>query len=173
MQPTWMIANAWREIILRAFDAFKRMENYSPEWLINPETNRHLKLDYFFPEIKLAVRLEGLKAKDRKSRLSLEEEEQERIRGEARTKQCEKNGIALITIDVLADEPKAVFKNFEVKLSWATRMALQAASPDEEKMNLEGRLRNCRSIMNGISWKVRRQEDLSIYAEVILRAKKF
>ena len=58
--PVWLITNAWREILTRIFDGLEVKLNFSPEWLVNPATNRRLKLDMLCPQVGLAVRLEGL-----------------------------------------------------------------------------------------------------------------
>ena len=69
--PIWMVTNAWREIFARIFERVETQLNASPEWLVNPETHRHLKLDILYPKIGMAVRFEGLQGKHRKRRLSL------------------------------------------------------------------------------------------------------
>ena len=43
--PTWLIINGWREIFARIFAEVETKFNVSPEWLVNPATKRHLKLD--------------------------------------------------------------------------------------------------------------------------------
>jgi hypothetical protein len=55
------MVNAWREILARIFADFAAEQNLSPEWLINPETKRPLKLDLVYPEIGLAIRFAGLR----------------------------------------------------------------------------------------------------------------
>ena len=58
MQPN--LINGWREVLARIFDGFETEYGVTPEWLINPETNRRLKLDCLFPDIGVAVRFVGL-----------------------------------------------------------------------------------------------------------------
>ena len=112
--PIWQITNAWREILARIFTDFEVELNFSPEWLVNPVTNRRLKLDLLYPEIGVAVRFEGLQGKQRRQRPSLEEEEQQQIRGLARLEVCRAQGIELIVIDVIDDTPKSNFRNIDL-----------------------------------------------------------
>ena len=96
--PIWMVTNAWREIFTRIFEGIETQFNVSPEWLINPTTNRRLKWDVLYPEIGVAVRFEGLQGKQRKRRPSLEEEAQERTRHDARIAVCQEHDIHLILV---------------------------------------------------------------------------
>ena len=57
----------------------------------------------------VAVRIEGLTGKQGRRRLSLEEEDQERTRLQARAEMCRAHDIELIVIG-LGDEPKAAFR---------------------------------------------------------------
>jgi hypothetical protein len=116
---TWLIQNGWREILARIFGSFDSKLNISPEWLINPATKRQLKLDLLYPEIGVAVRFEGGEVKQRRSRLSLEEEEQFKTRSDARLEVCRAHGIELILVDLAAEQPSLVFKEIDLALSRA------------------------------------------------------
>ena len=70
------LINGWREVLARIFDGFETEFGISPEWLINPETNRRLKLDYLFPDVGVAVRFVGLEG-------DAAQKPQERRRGDA------------------------------------------------------------------------------------------
>jgi hypothetical protein len=96
--PDWRVINGWREVFARVFEEFNPQFNVSPDWLINPTTNRRLKLDILYPALGVAVRFEGAKGKQRR-RLSLEEEEQQRVRFDARLEVCWQHGIHLIIVD--------------------------------------------------------------------------
>ena len=37
--------NGWRELLARVFTSFDAEYGLTPEWLVNPDTNRRLKLD--------------------------------------------------------------------------------------------------------------------------------
>ena len=82
--PIWAVTNAWREIFARIFEGEKVEFNITPEWLVNPATQRRLKLDLLYPELGVAVRFEGLEGKQRRRRPTLEEEAQQQVRDEAR-----------------------------------------------------------------------------------------
>ena len=58
MQPN--LINGWREVLARIFDGFETEYGVTPEWLVNPDTNRRLKLDCLFPDVGVAVRFVGL-----------------------------------------------------------------------------------------------------------------
>lgn len=115
--PIWQVTNAWREILARIFADFPVELNITPEWLVNPVTNRRLKLDLLYPEIGVAVRFEGQQGKQHRQRPSLEEEEQQQIRDLARLEVCRAHGIELIVVDVTGDTPKANFQNIDLSLS--------------------------------------------------------
>lgn len=117
--------NAWREIIARIFEGFKETPNIVPDWLVNPATNRKLKLDLLYPEIGLAVRFEGLKVKGQSSRLTLDEEIQEREREEARLEVCREHGITLATLQLSTAEISEIFQTLETAMSRASRLLAQ------------------------------------------------
>lgn len=116
--PTWLIQNGWREILARIFSDFEPKLNVTPEWLINPATKRHLKLDLLYPDIGVAVRFEGAEVKQRR-RVSLEEEEQQQTRDYARVEVCRAHGIDLIAVDLAAEQPKITFQEIDMALSRA------------------------------------------------------
>jgi len=155
--PVWVIANAWREILTRIFENIKTTTNVSPEWLFNPATNRRLKLDMLYPDLGVAVRIEGLSGKQRRQRLSLEEEEQEKIRRQARDEMCRAHNIELMVID-LGDEPKAVFRAIDVALSRAGQQA-----KDVEAVRQIGQ---ARATAAGLSHRISTERDLNLYADL-------
>ena len=116
-------AQAWQEILARIFENTKVEYNVRPKWLVNPITRRRLKLDILYPEIAVAVRLEGLQGKQRRQRPSLEEEEQERIRMHSRADICRANGVELVVADI-NDNPKAIFQAIDLALSRARQQSM-------------------------------------------------
>ena len=50
----------WREVLARIFAGCDAKYAVTPEWLVNPDTGRRLKLDCLYPEIGVAVRFVGL-----------------------------------------------------------------------------------------------------------------
>ena len=156
--PIWMITNAWREILIRIFENVDTQFNVSPEWLVNPATNRRLKLDLFYPEIGVAVRLEGLQGKQRKQRLSLEEEVQARDRSNARVEACRARGIQLILVDLTADQPQSTFQQIDQALS-------RAAQAIDNKENLP-QLKKSRATASALVHKIQVENDLKLYADL-------
>jgi hypothetical protein len=157
--PSWRIANGWREIFARIFDGFETRLNVTPVWLVNPGTNRRLKLDIMYPEANLAVRLEGQQASGQRSRrLSLEEEAQQLARFEARVEVCWQHGIHLVVVDLLEGKPSRVFQQIDTGLSRAA-----AATPDAA---LQKRIKQARQTAASLSSKFATNEDLRFYAEL-------
>lgn len=158
--------NAWREILYRVFEGFEQQENLKPDWLINPDTNRPLKLDLIWPEIGIAVRFQGLMGNQRRRRASLEEEDQEQAREAARAAQCEAHGISLVTILVASSEPPAVCRELEMALSRAARRLAQSGQSPASKSELMQQLSQARSRLADIARRLRRYEDLRLYADL-------
>jgi hypothetical protein len=155
--PVWAVANAWREILTRIFENIKTTHNASPEWLVNPATNRRLKLDMLYPDIGVAVRIEGLTGKHRRQRLSLEEEEQEKVRLQAREEMCQAHQIELIVIG-LGDEPKAAFRAIDAALGRAKRQVKNAESVQQ--------INQARATAANLSHRIIHERDLNLYADL-------
>jgi len=162
----WINANAWREVLARVFEGFEVRHDVTPDWLVNPETNRRLKLDVLYPEIGVAVRLMGLRGKQRRQRLSLEEEMQQQARDAARIALCEAHGVSLVGIDVVTGEPKAILRELSAALSRANRRLAKSDRPPTEKVRLMEQVSQARSRLDAIARRLRRPEDLKLYAEL-------
>jgi hypothetical protein len=156
--PGWLITNAWREIFARIFAGVETRFNVSPEWLVNPTTNRRLKLDMLYPEIGVAVRFEGLQGGQRKSRLSLEEEVQVRTRSDARLAVCQEHGIQLVLVDVVSGKPQTVFRHIDEALG-------RAAQQPENKKKLSV-IKQARTTAATLARKIFSEHDLKLYAEL-------
>lgn len=156
--PDWMEMNAWREILARIFAGGEVQLNITPEWLINPTTNRRLKLDILYQDLGIAVRFEGLKGKHRRRRLSLEEEDQLRTRQDARVEMCQQHGIQLVVIESGLSKPGDVFRQIDTALSRAGQ-----AIRDGE---ISQRLRICRTTASALSRKINSPADLKVYADL-------
>ncbi len=156
--PTWLIMNGWREFLARIFAEVETKLNVSPEWLINPATNRRLKLDLLYPELGVAVRFEGTEVKQRRQRLSLEEEAQQRVRDQARVDVCRAHGIDLILVDLAGNNPKAVFQDIDLALS---RAAQRIKSPD-----LLSKIQQARTTAATLSRQISSYSDFKLYAEL-------
>ena len=157
--PVWQVTNAWNELFARIFEDVESQLNVSPEWLVNPTTNRKLKLDILYPAIGVAIWFEGLQGKQRKQRLSLEEEVQQRIRGNARQELCTANGIQLIMVQLREGKPQEVFREIDTALSRAG----QNIKRDETMWE---QVRTSRSSASALSRKIVSENDLKLYADL-------
>jgi len=155
--PIWRVTNAWCEIFARIFEDFSVEFNVTPKWLVNPATNRRLKLDYLYPDIGVAIRLEGAQGKGRRGRLSLEEEAQLRARQEARVKVCRRHGIQLVVVESAAGKPKKAFQQVDTALSRAG----QGAGGDMLRQ-----IKKARSAASALSFKISTASDLALYADL-------
>lgn len=156
--PTWQIINAWREVFARVFDGIETQFNVSPEWLVNPATNRRLKLDMLYPAIGVAVRLEGLQGKQRKSRPSLEEEAQQRLRDDARVRVSREQGIQLIVADAVGGKPRSVFQQIDAALSRAEQTAQTGEALQQ--------IKTARIEAAKLARKINEAYDLKLYADL-------
>lgn len=163
---TWININAWREVLARVFDGFVARHDVTPEWLVNPETNRRLKLDVLYPQVGVAVRFSGLQGQGRRRRPSLEEEQQQETRDSARAALCEAHGISLVVIDLVTGEPKAILRELSMALSNASRRIAKSDRPHADKGLAVERVSQARSRLNTIARRLRRAEDLKLYAEL-------
>jgi hypothetical protein len=155
--PVWIKTNAWREIFARIFQKIQVKNDIFPEWLVNPATNRRLKLDLLYPEIGVAVRLEGLEGKQRRRRLSLEEEAQQRVRLQARADVCRAHGIELIVINV-DDIPAIIFR--------AIDEALSRAGQRIKNVEVSRNISQARATAANLSRRIKSDHDLNLYADL-------
>lgn len=160
------LVNGWREVLARIFDGFIVEYGLTPEWLVNPETNRRLKLDCFYPQIGVAVRFVGLEGTARKQRKSDEEVLAEEAREQARAAVCRAHGVVLISIDP-DGEPRAALRQIEMGLARAaSQMALNSAVPHAEKQKLMPMLSQARRRAGEFVTRLTVPEKLNIYAEM-------
>ncbi|MEJ5198274.1 MAG: hypothetical protein WHX53_05080 [Anaerolineae bacterium] len=160
------LVNGWREVLARIFDGFIVEYGLTPEWLVNPETNRRLKLDCFYPQIGVAVRFVGLEGTARKQRKSDEEVMAEEAREQARAAVCRQHGVVLISIDP-DGEPRAALRQIEMGLARAaSQMALNSAVPHAEKQKLMPMLSQARRRAGEFVTRLTVPEKLNIYAEM-------
>jgi hypothetical protein len=163
---TWINTNAWNEVLARVFDGFTAQYDVSPGWLINPETNRQLKLDVLYPDVRVAIRFQGLQGRGRRQRTSLEEEHQQKVRDTARVDLCEAHGISLVNVNVVSGEPKAILRELSMALSNASRRLAKSDLPQAEKGTLIEQVSQARSRLSDIARRLRRPEDLKLYTEL-------
>jgi hypothetical protein len=163
---TWINTNAWREILTRVFDGFTVEYDVTPDWLVNPETKRRLKLDLLYPEIGIAIRFHGLQGRERHQRPSLKEEQQQKTRDAVRADLCEAYGITLVNINVEGGEPKAILRELSMVLSNSSRRLAKSDLPATHKGTLIEQVSQARSRLDDIARRVRRTQDLKLYAEL-------
>lgn len=132
MNSIYLSLSAWREILARTFSGYTEQDNVSPEWLVNPATNRKLKLDKFYPEAGIAVRFIGLTAKGQGRQSDWEVLETEQ-RDQTRAELCRQNGVQLTTVDPNEDMVKQV-DGLLSNMARASRMLAQSSRPDSDKM---------------------------------------
>ncbi len=156
--PVWIITNAWREIFARVFKNLETKFNVSPEWLVNPATNRRLKLDMLYPDIGVAIRFEGVQGKQRRRRPSQEEEAQQHTRDDARVRVSQAHGVDLIVVNVVTGKPREVFRQIDTALSRAG----QRVENDE----LRQKTRAARAIASTLARKINNISDLKLYADL-------
>jgi hypothetical protein len=157
--------NGWREVLARVFSGFETELGLTPEWLVNPETNRRLKLDYFYPEIGVAVRFVGLEGTGRRPRKSDEELESETRREDARAAVCREHGVVLVSIDPETD-PRSVVRNLEMGLSRASSQLAQSQTPHARKQQLMPRISEARRRAGEFTTKITVPEKLNLYADM-------
>jgi hypothetical protein len=163
---SWSHLNAWREILARVFEGFAERHDVTPEWLINPDTHRKLKLDILYPDIGIAIRFTGLQAGSKPRRLSLEEEEQQQVRDSARVEVCQAHSINLVQIEVAASEPTSILQAIRLALSDASRRLAQSKTVHRQKAELIERLARARGQLEAVARRARRADDLRVYADL-------
>ncbi len=153
----------WNEILARVFEGFEVEKNASPDWLVNPATNRKLKLDYLYPEIGVAVRFTGMKAKGQRRKSDWEALE-DQSRDEVRRELCRLNGVDLVLITPHAPFPNEQLRRLQMALGAASRR-LAKAKRFKGKAALMERLNQARKRLDEIKRHVKTPEDLIPYAE--------
>lgn len=155
----------WREILARVLDGFQCQEEVSPAWLINPATNRPLKLNLFYPEIGLAGRFVGLTGKGQ-PRQSDDEAQAEAERDQIRAELCRQNNVELFLIDPDYPHPPEQFQRLRSALSRVSRVLAQSERPEEDKLLFMPRLADARARLDEVSRRVRSPEDLALFADL-------
>ncbi len=157
--------NGWREVLARIFTGFEAEYGVTPEWLVNPETNRRLKLDCLYPEIGLAIRFVGLEGGARKRRRSDEEVAEEAAREDARTAVCREHGVTLVSIDP-DDEPQTALRSMERGLARASAQVARGGLAHAAKQQLMPRLGQARQRAGEFTTRLTTPERLNLYAEM-------
>ena len=159
----YLLIMGWNEILARTFEGFDKEKHVSPEWLINPATNRKLKLDYLYPDIGIAIRFTGMKAKGQRRKSDWEELE-DQSRDEIRRELCRLNGVDLVLIVPHDPFPKEQLRRLQMALGSASRR-LAKAKRFKGKVALMAQLNQARKRLDEISRHIEKTEDLTPYAE--------
>lgn len=158
--------NGWREVLARVFDGLDAEYGVMPEWLVNPDTNRRLKLDCLYPDIGLAVRFVGLDGTQRRQRKSDEEVMAEAEREDARAAVCRAHGVVLISIDP-DGEPSVALRSLESGLARAAaQLAQNSRVAHERKQKLMPLISVARRRAGEFTGKLNPPERLNMYAEM-------
>jgi hypothetical protein len=159
--------NAWHEIFARIFANLSVEQNVSPDWLINPETKRALKIDRLYPEIGMAIRFAGLRGTQQRGPVSIQEKAQQRSRDAARTELTEAHGISLATLDIAGGEPKDLFEALELAFSRAARrLRSDDRLPADEKSTRLEQLQAARIQARTFSREIKTDRDLALYVDL-------
>jgi hypothetical protein len=157
--------NGWREVLARVFAGFDAEYSLTPEWLVNPGTNRRLKLDYFFRDVVLAVRFIGLQGGGHRRPKTDDEIASEAQREQARAAVCKEHGVVLVSIDP-DGEPRAGLRSLEMGLARASAQLAQSSLPHDSKLSLMPRLSEARRRAGEFTLRLQSPEDLNRYAEM-------
>jgi len=159
--------NALNEVLARIFDGFDVEYNVNPDWLINPDTHRKLKLDLFYPEIGVAIRFQGLRGKQQRAPKSRQDFIDERKRDEARSRLCEANGVSLASLNLNTDKFHELFKELETAMSRASiRLKQDELRPPEETLALLEGLSLARSKTRQFRQNIEDDKDWGLYVEL-------
>ncbi len=157
---------AWREILAEVLGDLPVQVNVSPEWLVNPHTGRRLTLDLYYPDVHFAVQFTGVQPAGRRRRVSDQERAAEAEREAVRQAVCAAHGVALVVIQVMASEPRRELDRLYMGLGSAMRHVAHAADLSHaEKSRRLDLLAAARRRLSDIRDRVRRPEDLAIFAE--------
>jgi PcrA/UvrD tudor domain len=157
--------NGWREVLARVFAGFDAEYGLMPEWLVNPGTNRRLKLDYFFRDIAVAVRFVGLEGGGRRRPKTDDEVASETQREQARAAVCKEHGVVLVSIDP-DGEPRTGLRDLEMGLARASAQLAQSSIPHERKQALMPRLSEARRRAGEFTLRLKDPRVLNLYAEM-------
>jgi hypothetical protein len=159
------LVNGWREVLARVFTGFEVNLGVTPEWLVNPDTGRRLKLDYLYSDIGVAVRFVGLEGTGRKRRKSDEEVADEGAREDARETVCRQHGVVLISIDP-DGEPREALRRLELGLARAASGLARSSAPQGYKQKFMPLLSQARTRAGEFVTKLTTPERLNMYAEM-------
>jgi hypothetical protein len=157
---------AWQEILAQVLEGFEVESDVTADWLVNPATGRRLKLDRLYPEIGLAMRFVGAQPQGRRRRASDWEVLEEEQRDETRVALCQQEGVTLLLIDPNDHELARVAGRLCTALAGASRRLAQSHRPKRVKGRLMPQLAAARQRCTAIRGRLRRPQDLALFAEL-------
>jgi hypothetical protein len=157
--------NGWREVLARIFAGFDVEYGLTPDWLVNPDTNRRLKLDYCFSDIAVAIRFVGLEGVERRQRKSDDEIAADEGREQARAAVCREHGVVLVSIDP-DGEPRAALRKLEMALAKASSQVATGTLSHARKQALMPKLSEARRRAGEFTTRLTTSEKLNLYAEM-------
>jgi hypothetical protein len=157
---------AWQEILAQVFEGFEVERDIAPDWLTNPATGRRLKLDHLYSEVGLATRFVGGQPRSQRRRSSDWELLEEEQRDQTRVALCQQVGVTLLLISPNDPEPGRVLGRLCTALGGASRRLAQSDRPRRVKGRLMPLLAAARGRCTAIRGRLRRPEDLAVFAEL-------
>lgn len=139
-------ASAWLEIIEQMLGGFHAVDNATPDWLVDAETGRRLKVDKLYPELGIAIRFKGSIAVPKSAALDEMDLMEEAARDETRARLCRQASIALVVIDADSDAPGEALAEIRVSLNAASRRIAQRRVAREVKLSLLPRIASVRAV---------------------------
>jgi len=162
-QLNWV---AWQEILAQVFDGFEIEKDIAPEWLTNPSSGRRLKLDRLYPEVGLAVRFVGGRAKGQRRRRSDQEVEQEQERDRIRESLCKQVGVTLLSVDADDPEPWLVLGRICIALGGASRRLATSDRPKSVKARLMPLLAAARERCYDVRRRLRDPQAMELFIDL-------
>lgn len=132
MTGSYLSISAWREILARIFATLPAQDNVTPEWLVNPATERRLKLDKLYPDLGIGIRFEGLTARGQGRQSDWEAAEAEQRDG-TREELCRRHGVELVRIETDGEDALKTIDALLRAIARAGRVIDQSNRPPAEK----------------------------------------
>lgn len=96
--------NLIKELFKRKYPNEKVFYNYRPEWIINPQTGHRLELDIYYPDLKIAIEINGLH----------HETEYQKYKDSFKILACKERGIILERLPLKNKALKALIKKYHL-----------------------------------------------------------
>jgi len=158
-------ASAWLEIIEQILGEFHAVDNATPDWLVDADTGRRLKVDKLYPELGMAIRFKGSISAPQSAALDEIDLMDAIARDEIRARLCHQAGIALVVINADSDAPDKPLADMHIALSAAARRIAQRRVAQEAKLSLLPRIASARAACQQLLGVVSAPQDLLPFAK--------